>query len=457
MSSTSSTSVAVIGSGFAGLTAAHRLKKAGLHPVVFEALDRPGGRTYSVQRGEFLFDLGTIAPIGGNPITQELVDVAGLGPCFAMAPPMVMGIVRNGRARRIDSAHPLRDFLTTDLYSIASKLRLAGLAREIFSLRKILTNDNAIGLGKLDNMTIPQYAAERFNDEILNYLFSPILRGIWATSAKGHSVVQLLWTLRQLAYPLYSLSTGNGSLPVALAKHHDMRYGHVVENVEYSGNGVRVEYTASGARRTEHFAACIIATPIPVTRSIYPSMTGAEKRFIDQIRFTSIVCVHVALSKRPSNTETALLFPECEFDDVAVVYVNHNKAPGRAPAGKGSLSVYFTQEWSADKLDWPDEKILEIAIARLTPHYGFIQPLIEDAFVYRWPTFIMDATPGLYQLMDEYHCSLVDHPPSRVQLAGDFMPNAGINQAMASGAAAAQRIVAALGQPRQHNCQPHPT
>ncbi len=436
-------SVAVIGSGFAGLTAAHRLKKSGLRPVVFEALDRPGGRTWSVRRGEFLFDLGTIALLGGNPILDELVATAGLGQHYELAPPMVVGIVRDGVARCIDSGHPLRDFVTTDLFSTTSKFRLARLGLEIHRLRNLLTNDNAIGLGALDRMTIPEYAAARFNQEILDYLFSPILRGIWATSAKGHSAVQLLWTLRQMVYPLYSISTGNGSIPEGVARQHDMRYGHVVTNVEDVGNGVTIGYTANGTQCTETYDACVIATPVPTTRQIFPGMTGIQKRFMESIRFTSIICAHVALAKRPANRETALMFPECEYDDVAVVYVNHNKAPGRAPEGKGSLSLYFTQEWSADKLDWPDDKLLDVAIARLTPHYGEIKPLIEDAFIQRWPTFIMDATPGLYRLMDEYHGSLVSNPPSVIQLAGDFMPNAGINQAMASGAAAAERILKA--------------
>lgn len=440
----SNASVAVIGSGFAGLTAAHRLKQAGLHPTVFEALDRPGGRTHSIQRGEFLFDVGTIALMGGNPLLQELIAAAGIETHFAPAPPLVIGIIKNGTMHRIDSSRPL-SVLTGSLFSLRSKLGFFKLFRDIYRQRNILTTDNAIGLGVLDRQTIPEYAAAHFNDELLDYLFSPMLRGIWATSAQGHSVVQLLWTLRQLVHPLYTLDTGNGSLPVALAQHHDMRYEHRVEHVAAEGNGVQIDYVANGMQRSEQFDACVIATPVPTTRRLFAAMTGAQKRFFDAIRFTSILCVHIALSRRPPNNETALMFPEREFDDAAVAYVNHNKAPGRAPEGKGSLSLYFTQEWSADKLHWPDEKIIDVAIARLSPHYGDLRSMREDAFVYRWPDFIMDATSGLYRLMDDYHRELVANPPSRIQLAGDFMPNAGINQAMASGAAAAERIIKVIG------------
>jgi len=42
----------VVGAGFAGLTAALRLKQAGLSVVFFEARDRVGGRTFTVTRDD---------------------------------------------------------------------------------------------------------------------------------------------------------------------------------------------------------------------------------------------------------------------------------------------------------------------------------------------------------------------------------------------------------------------
>lgn len=436
--------IAIIGAGIAGLTAAQQLQQAGFHPVIFEASDRAGGRMHSIRRGEFLFDLGTIALMGGNPILNELIEAAGLKSHFALAAPLVVGIVRDGSARRIDSAHPIRDFLNTDLFSLSTKLGLVKLVRDVAKHHKLFTTGSAHGLGALDTQSAYDYGGNRLGAEARDYLCSPILRGIWATSARGHSVVQLLWTLKQFIYPLYTLDSGNGSLADALARKHDVRYGHAVENIAADGDGVTVEYQTGETKHAERFAACVIATPAPAALKLYPAMAGAQRRFIEAIRFTSIVCVHLALSNRPANQETALMFPECETDDVAVVYVNHNKAPGRVPAGKGSLSVYFTQEWSMENFDLADDKLIELALTRLAPHYDNVKALIEDAFVHRWPSFIMDATPGMYTLMDDYQKSLTDNPPARIQLAGDFMPNPGINQAISSGAAAAQRIVAAL-------------
>ncbi len=50
--------IAIVGAGPAGLAAAWALSQAGLRPVVFEKLDRPGGLCRSYRFGEFVFDLG---------------------------------------------------------------------------------------------------------------------------------------------------------------------------------------------------------------------------------------------------------------------------------------------------------------------------------------------------------------------------------------------------------------
>lgn len=49
---------AVIGSGFGGIAAAIRLEASGVHTVLFEAQDKPGGRAYVFEDKGFTFDTG---------------------------------------------------------------------------------------------------------------------------------------------------------------------------------------------------------------------------------------------------------------------------------------------------------------------------------------------------------------------------------------------------------------
>jgi len=68
--------VAVVGSGFGGLTAAIRLRNAGFDTTVFEARDKPGGRAYVYEQDGFVFDAGPTVITAPN-LFDELFAEAG--------------------------------------------------------------------------------------------------------------------------------------------------------------------------------------------------------------------------------------------------------------------------------------------------------------------------------------------------------------------------------------------
>lgn len=70
-----SATIAVVGAGLAGLTAAHALRKAGYNPDVFEGNTRIGGRCYSA-RG--IFGEGQIAEHGGEFIDTDHTEIRAL-------------------------------------------------------------------------------------------------------------------------------------------------------------------------------------------------------------------------------------------------------------------------------------------------------------------------------------------------------------------------------------------
>jgi phytoene desaturase len=67
---------AVVGSGFGGLAAAIRLQAAGFRTVVFEALDKPGGRASVITDQGYVFDTGPTV-ITAPECLEELYALAG--------------------------------------------------------------------------------------------------------------------------------------------------------------------------------------------------------------------------------------------------------------------------------------------------------------------------------------------------------------------------------------------
>ncbi len=68
--------VAVIGSGFGGLSLSIRLQAAGLDVVLFEARDKPGGRAYVFEEDGFVFDAGPTVITAPHCI-DELFELCG--------------------------------------------------------------------------------------------------------------------------------------------------------------------------------------------------------------------------------------------------------------------------------------------------------------------------------------------------------------------------------------------
>src|SRR5262245_36143923 len=93
---TTSHRIAVVGAGVSGLTAAWRLRQAGVAVQVFESAAQPGGRTMTVRKNGFAFDVGAITLLPTYVQTTALIDELGLASHLHRVRP-VIGIPRGGR------------------------------------------------------------------------------------------------------------------------------------------------------------------------------------------------------------------------------------------------------------------------------------------------------------------------------------------------------------------------
>ncbi|MDP3069049.1 MAG: protoporphyrinogen oxidase [Opitutaceae bacterium] len=161
-------SIAVLGAGITGLTAAYRLTQRGHRVRVFEASDRVGGaiRTECTDDG-WLIESGPNTLLAGDPALAALIDELGLAAERLTAAPAARHryIARRGRPLALPLS-PLA-LLPSRLLSVGAKARVFREMR--FRPR---TRETDVSLATL--------IREHFGDEIVDYVLNPFVTGIYA-------------------------------------------------------------------------------------------------------------------------------------------------------------------------------------------------------------------------------------------------------------------------------------
>lgn len=375
----------VIGAGPSGLAAAYRLHQAGRRVVVLEANDRVGGQLLSIQRDGFLMEAGTtILPEAYGSVMQLVQD---LGMADELIPAnSLMGFLRDGQMHYLRADKLALDAARTKLLSLRSKLKVAKLVLDTWKLRKLLSYEDLSAAGEYDVETPAEYCKRRGLDgELYDYLIEPTVRGGAGVPAEVISVVEFffLWQ-KVLGTKLYAFRDGYSSFPQRLAAAlPDVRLNcRAVQVVEIGiGSNAGVEVTYDG----------------------------------------------------PNGLVTEGLF---------AVILEHNKAPGRAPEGKGLISLFFMNQWAVDRADATDEEISEAALTELEKILPGVREEAEFSRINRWYPVLVYSHPGLYRKLGEFHASR--DLTSRIHLAGSYNSSGNVNTATTAGERAARELLVAL-------------
>lgn len=432
--------IAVVGAGIAGLTAAYRLKQAGHTPVVFESSDYVGGRIKSLRRGDFLFDVGAFIYLGSYEQSIQLMREVGLE--SAMGPFNAYGAMpRGGKLNFLDFNKPLRTVLGTDYLSGGAKLKMIKLMRLLLRHWKDLNYEDASGIASIDTDTVRSYCERELSPELLEYVASVVIRGPWLADPSDASIAQLLWTMKNFFKPyFYGLDDGMDALPRALARQLDVRLNTPVSNIVDNGQSVEVSWNAAGVETQDRFDACVLTATANQILELYPQVSGVQRQFFESTEYISSVNTHIALRKRPANPATYIMASPKEQPDLCGVIVDHLKARGRVPEGKGMITAFCRHEWCSANLETPDDQVLATVLGFMKPYYGDLSGDVEDFMIGRWKRVVPMMGKGRFKQVAAYQASI--DPAARVQFAGDLAPIGGVNAALVSGDAAARRIIA---------------
>src|ERR1700733_15387428 len=160
-------SIAIIGAGITGLTAAFYLKRKGVSVTVYEAGARAGGVIQSSRQNGFLAESGPNTILETSPKISELIRDLTLESRRIYPSPEAKNryVVRDKKPVAMPSSQA--EFLTTKLFSARAKFALA---------REPVVPPRRDGVEE----SVAEFVLRRLNQEFLDRAVDPLVAGIYA-------------------------------------------------------------------------------------------------------------------------------------------------------------------------------------------------------------------------------------------------------------------------------------
>ncbi|MFO0898307.1 MAG: protoporphyrinogen oxidase [Pirellulales bacterium] len=459
--------VAVVGAGISGLAAAHRLRE--LRPdcelTVFEAADRPGGLLQTVRRDGCLLELSADNFLTSLPAATKLARRIGCGDDLIETTPGERRayVVSRGQLQPVPAGFSLLSpsllwpVLTTPTLSLRGKLRLAA---ERFVRPRQETTDESLA----------QFARRRLGAEAYERLVQPLVGGIYTADPERLSLLATLPRFAQMERQYGSLTRaalrggagdanadratsgaryslfvapreGMESLVAALAARLPtgaLRLRTPVERLERLPSGAW-RLTAAGV--TADFDAVVLAAPAPKAATLLRTIDAALSADLGGIAHASSAVVALAYDRSDLGWPLhgfGFVVPACERRRILAGSFASEKFPGRAPPGQVLVRAFLGGELQPELLEQPDEALACAAEEELAELLKIGAPP-KWRQVIRWP----QAMP-LYHLGHLDRIARIEQALERspgLALAGNAYHGVGVPQCVASGEAAAERVV----------------
>jgi protoporphyrinogen/coproporphyrinogen III oxidase len=426
---------AMVGAGLAGLTAGYRLQQAGWQVDVFEATNSLGGRVQTVRRDGYAIDTGASA-LGSTyhsyiALARELgVEMRGTAPYIA--------IRRAGTTHLLDMGKMVRSGMKTGLLSVGAKLRVPRLALDV-ALAKARGRLDYADMRKaapLDTESARAYATRALSAEVDSYLCEPIVRTMLIADTDKVSKVELFSGIGNIfTAKILAVAGGQGRIPERLADRLKVHLQTPVTEVRRTENWVRVSHSGT----TADYDACVVTCPLPEVTAICVDDRGILGPLDKSLGYTQCISVAVGTTRPPDCPAFLVMFPSVEDPDIALMFLDHNKAPDRAPAGHGLLSCLWETGASERMIDTSDEQVVERTLATVFEVFPELRDTVEFTHVTRWRRALPFTRIGAYQDIGRLNAQL--DPASPVQYAADFMLAAGQNTAVEFGNRAARNLI----------------
>lgn len=450
-------SVAIIGAGITGLTAAFWLKRQGIPVTVYESSGRVGGVIQSLKGDGYLAEFGPNTILETSPKIGQLVRDAGLAQRRLDPDPKAEAryVVRYKRPIEMPGS-PL-GFLTTELFSAKAKL---AVLREPFVPRRRDGKEESIA----------EFVLRRLGQEFLDHAIDALVAGVYAGDPYKLSVPQAFPKLKQLEErygslikgqilgarerkkrgevakdraPKFSFDEGLQVLPETLAAElgDAVRLNTKVIGLTQTSIGWTLELRENGEGvRAQHTAVIYCGTAYKLAELGMKTSTPLRLDTFSEIRYPPVASVVLGF-RREDVTHPCqgfgMLIPRVEGFKILGTIFSSSLFPNRAPAGHLTLTSYVGGERYPDLAALPPEQLFALTCADLRVLLGVRgKPTFQHSVFY--PKAIPQYVVGYGRFRDLM--SQIETRAPGFFLAGHYRDGISLSDSIVSGCNVAERV-----------------
>ena len=412
-------SVAIIGGGITGLTAAFYLKRRGVPVTVYEASERVGGAIQSLARDGYLAEFGPNTILETSPKIAALVCDAGLAERRRDPDPKAEAryVVRYRRPIEMPGS-PL-GFFTTKLFTASAKW--AVLCEPFRPARRDGVEES-----------IADFVKRRLNQEFLDHAIDALVAGIYAGDPNKLSVQQAFPKLAALEEkygslikgqifgardrkkrgevakdraPKFSFDDGLQVLPDTLRDYlgEAVRLNTTVTKLTQTVKGWLVDIRANGQEtRVEHSAVICANTAFKLAELRLVTQQSLSFKSFSDIRYPPVASVVLGFRREDVAHPCqgfGMLIPKIEGFKILGTIFSSSLFPNRAPAGYLTLTSYIGGERYPELASLPPQNLCNLTCADLRVLLGVKDKPTFQHTVY-WPKAIPQYNLGYSRFRD---------------------------------------------------------
>jgi len=400
--------VAVVGGGIAGLTAALTLQERGHHVTLFEANDRLGGKLHTDQVDDLLIDAGPDSFLSSKPAALQLIERVGLTESVVNTLPDGGGtfILRRGRLMPLPEGITL--LVPAEFRSIARTPLLSPLGKVRMALDYVIPPRKSD-----DDESIGAFVRRRVGRQAFERMAEPLLSGIYAGDADKLSLLSTFPRLRdtERTYgsvikgaisqrrqaraapptpgtrrtPFVSLRGGLGQLVDGIADALETTKLLTGTTVTALGVGPNQVTLASDGIESA-FDGVVLSTPAWSTATLLANTDHDLSELLSGIEYVSSATISLAF--RASDVVgkqggRGFVIPRAEGRTLTAVTWSSNKFGGRVPEDMALMRGFVGRAGNETPAFLPEDELITLVRRELADILDIdAEPVV--ARVYRW-------------------------------------------------------------------------